>query len=682
MNFLDLIWLIPILPLCGAAIMLLFGRQLSKTVVSIICPGAVLGSFLLSLGAVIQLAGLKERTHQVVLFEWLPQLHADFGYLLDPLSSVMILVVTLVGFLIHIYATGYMAHEHGPNHGGYYRFFGYLNLFVFFMLTLVLANNYPLLFVGWEGVGLCSYLLIGFYFHKKSAGDAGKKAFIVNRIGDSAFILGMFFVFQVTGSLRFTEVTDALRSARFGPEVTHFGILSLTALLLFIGATGKSAQLPLYVWLPDAMEGPTPVSALIHAATMVTAGVYMCARSNALFALTPETSHIVAAVGACTAIFAASIGLVQNDIKRVLAYSTVSQLGYMFLAVGVGAYWVGVFHLYTHAFFKALLFLGAGSVIHAMSGEQDMRNMGGLRNKIPITFGTMFIASLAIAGIPGLSGFFSKDEILWQTWSAPELGSKVLWVVGFLTALMTAFYMWRLMFMTFFGEPRMDEKTKHHIHESPKSMTIPLMVLAGGSVVAGWIGMPKVFGENGFMQGLEHWLAPVFESGKEAAHAAAEHGAAAHHDTTMEWVLMGLSIGAALSGIFLARHIYLRMKAEDRPTGGFIYPVLLNKWYVDELYDFLFVNGLSKGGGTLMAKFDTNVIDGGVNGTAWLTRMVSRISMWYDTWIVDGLVNLTAFTVRALSFPVRFLQTGFLQSYALVFMAGVLGIFGYFWWGR
>ncbi len=681
MNFLDLIWLIPIMPLCGAAIMLLFGRKLSKAVVSIICPGSVLASFILSLGAVIQLAGLKERTHQVVLFTWLPQLHADFGYLLDPLSSVMILVVTGIGFLIHVYATGYMAHEHGPRHGGYYRFFGYLNLFVFFMLTLVLANNYPLLFVGWEGVGLCSYLLIGFYFNKKSAGDAGKKAFIVNRIGDAGFILGMFFLFQVTGSLRFTEVTDALRSARFGPEETTFGILSLTALLLFIGATGKSAQLPLYVWLPDAMEGPTPVSALIHAATMVTAGVYMCARSNALFALTPETSHIVAAVGAATAIFAASIGLVQNDIKRVLAYSTVSQLGYMFLAVGVGAYWVGIFHLYTHAFFKALLFLGAGSVIHAMSGQQDMRHMGGLRSKIPITFGTMFIASLAIAGIPGLAGFFSKDEILWQTWSSP-LGSKVLWVAGFLTALMTAFYMWRLMFMTFFGEPRMDEKTKHHIHESPKSMTVPLMVLAGGSVVAGWIGMPKVFGENGFMQGLEHWLAPVFESGREVAHAATGHGAPAHHDTTMEWVLMGLSIGAALSGIFLARHIYLRMKAADRPTGGFLYPVLLNKWYVDELYDFLFVNGLSKGGGTLMAKFDTNVIDGGVNGTAWLTRMVSRISMWYDTWIVDGIVNLTAFSVRALSFPVRFLQTGFLQSYALVFVAGVLGIFGYFWWGR
>ena len=681
MNFLDLIWLIPVIPLCGAAIMLLFGRSLSKSAISIISPGAVGISLFLSLGAVVQLASLPEKVHQVVLFEWLPLLKADMGFYLDPLSSVMILVVTFVGFVIHVYATGYMAHEHGPNHGGYYRFFGYMNLFVFFMLMLVLANNYPLLFVGWEGVGLCSYLLIGFYIHKKSAGDAGKKAFVVNRIGDSAFILGMFFLFQVTGSLRFSEVNEALHSARFSPETGIFGVLSLTAFLLFFGATGKSAQIPLFTWLPDAMEGPTPVSALIHAATMVTAGVYMCARSNALFSLTPETSHIVAAVGAATAILAASIGLVQNDIKRVLAYSTVSQLGYMFVAVGVGAYWVAVFHLYTHAFFKALLFLGSGSVIHAMSGEQDMRKMGGLKDKIPVTFRTMFIGSLAIAGIPGLAGFFSKDEILWQTWSSP-LGSRMLWVVGFVTAAMTAFYMWRLMFMTFYGEGRMDEHTKHHVHESPKSMTVPLMVLAGGSVCAGWIGMPKVFGENGFMQALERWMAPVFEAGGEAAHAVAEHGAAAHHDTTMEWVLMGLSIGVAVAGILLARHIYVRLKENERPTGGAIYPVLLNKWYVDEMYDFLFVNGFSKGGGNMMAEFDRTVVDGGVNGTAWLTRLTSSISMWYDTWIVDGLVNLTAFTVRAFSYPVRFFQTGFIHSYALVFLGGVLAIFGYYWWVR
>jgi len=447
MNFLDLIWLIPFLPLIGAGVMLFFGRRLSKAAIGIISPGSVLLALLLSVGAVLQLAGLEKREHQVVIAPWIEFLQADWGYLLDPLSSVMILVVTFVGFLIHVYAIGYMGHEHGPRHGGFYRFFGYLNLFVFFMLTLVLANNFVLLFVGWEGVGLCSYLLIGFYFHKKSAGDAGNKAFIVNRIGDAAFILGMFLVFQLTGSLRFTDFNAALDGGQFSPEVAGFGILSVTALLLFIGATGKSAQVPLYVWLPDAMEGPTPVSALIHAATMVTAGVYMVARASALFVLTPDTSMIIAGVGAFTAIFAASIGLVQNDIKRVLAYSTVSQLGFMFLAAGVGAYWVAVFHLYTHAFFKALLFLGSGSVIHAMGGEQDMRRMGGLKDKIPVTFRVMFVGSLAIAGIPGLAGFFSKDEILWQTWSSP-IGSKLLFAVGVITAAMTAFYMWRLMFMT------------------------------------------------------------------------------------------------------------------------------------------------------------------------------------------------------------------------------------------
>ncbi len=387
---------------------------------------------------------------------------ADWGFLLDPLSSVMILVVTGVGFLIHVYSIGYMGHE-----GGYYRFFGYLNLFVFFMLMLVLANNYLLLFVGWEGVGLCSYLLIGFYFQKKSAGDAANKAFIVNRIGDAGFILGMLLMLSVFGSVRFLDVNQALASGRYSVEI-GFGVLSVMALMLFIGATGKSAQFPLYVWLPDAMEGPTPVSALIHAATMVTAGVYMVARSNALFRLTPETSTIVAVIGGFTAILAASIALVQNDIKRVLAYSTVSQLGYMFMACGVGAYWVAIFHLYTHAFFKALLFLGSGSVIHALSGEQDMRKMGALKDKIPVTHWTMFVASLAIAGIPGLAGFFSKDEILWQVYSSP-LGSKPLYVVGLVTAGMTAFYMWRLMYMTFYGRSRVEAEAAAHVHESPRT---------------------------------------------------------------------------------------------------------------------------------------------------------------------------------------------------------------------
>src|SRR5579884_3312564 len=464
-----------------------------RTLIKIICPGMVLLSFLLSVGAVFQLSQKPERIHQVIQFTWLAGLpfhlldgrlatfSADWGFLLDPLSSVMILVVTGIGFLIHVYSVGYMAHDNG-----FYRFFGYLNLFVFFMLMLVLANNYALLFVGWEGVGLCSYLLIGFYFHKKSAADAGKKAFIVNRVGDAGFVLGMLLMLSVLGTVRFTDVNAALRSGHFAPETAGFGVLSAMALLLFIGATGKSAQIPLYVWLPDAMEGPTPVSALIHAATMVTAGVYMVARSAALFELTPSTSTVVATVGAFTAILAATIALVQNDIKRVLAYSTVSQLGYMFLALGVGAYWVAVFHLFTHAFFKALLFLCSGSVIHAMGGEQDMRYMGGLKNKIPITHWTMWVASLAIAGIPGLAGFFSKDEILWQAYSSPQ-GSKILWFVGLATAGLTAFYMWRLMNMTFYGKSRVAPEVASHIHESPATMTIPLILLAVGGVFAGWL---------------------------------------------------------------------------------------------------------------------------------------------------------------------------------------------------
>jgi NADH-quinone oxidoreductase subunit L len=728
-NFLDLIWLIPLLPLFGAFLMLLLGRKLDpqersvvalapgvtpitdehahdhlqeppqahahgqhsdthgtegahhhhepplKWFVRVLCPGMILLSFLLSAGAVWQLAGLPEKSHQVINFTWLAGLPfhmadgrmatftADWGFLLDPLSSVMILVVTGVGFLIHVYATGYMAHD-----GGYYRFFGYLNLFVFFMLMLVLANNYALLFVGWEGVGLCSYLLIGFYFHKKSAGDAGKKAFVVNRIGDAAFLLGIFLMFATLGTIRFTDVNQAL--AGMHPE-TYFGVLSAMALLLFIGATGKSAQFPLYVWLPDAMEGPTPVSALIHAATMVTAGVYMVARSGALYRLTPETSLIVACIGAFTAILAASIALVQNDIKRVLAYSTVSQLGFMFMAAGVGAYWVAIFHLYTHAFFKALLFLGSGSVIHAMSGEQDMRRMGGLKDKIPVTFRTMWIGSIAIAGIPGLAGFFSKDEILWQVWSSPT-GSKAVYAVGIITAFMTAFYMWRLMFMTFYGESRADAATVAHIHESPKSMTVPLMILAAGSVLAGWIGVPKLWAAfPEAFRTFEHWLEPVFAT---AAHAG-EH--AEHHDTTIEWILMGLSVAIAIAGILLARHLFVTRGGKVR-VGGRLHDVLYNKWYVDEIYDFLFVNGLGKGGGTAMSRFDQRVVDGGVNGAGWLTRFTSLVSIWWDTWVVDGLVRFSAFFVKILSYPVRVIQTGYVQSYALVFVVGVLAVFSYY----
>ena len=695
MSFLDWIWLIPLFPLFGAAAMLLVGKKLDpqhaaghghghsssgagKALIAIFCPGMVLLSFLLSAAAVIELAGTTARVHEVVQYTWVAGLpfhlasgalgtfSADWGFLLDPLSSVMILVVTGVGFLIHVYATGYMAHD-----GGYYRFFGYLNLFVFFMLMLVLANNYLLLFVGWEGVGLCSYLLIGFYFHKKSAGDAANKAFIVNRIGDAGFILGMLLMLSLFGSLRFLDVNKALGD--MSPDA-GFGVLSVMALLLFIGATGKSAQFPLFVWLPDAMEGPTPVSALIHAATMVTAGVYMVARSNALFRLTPETSMIVAVVGAFTAILAASIALVQNDIKRVLAYSTVSQLGYMFMACGVGAYWVAIFHLYTHAFFKALLFLGSGSVIHSLSGEQDMRKMGGLKNKIPVTHWTMFVASLAIAGIPGLAGFFSKDEILWQVYSSPE-GSHALYIVGLVTAGMTAFYMWRLMYMTFYGNSRVEPEAAKHVHESPRSMTVPLSLLAVGSVLAGWIGVPKlwtVFPEG--FRALEHWLEPVVPP-------IVSNAEEAHGEAGLEWALMCLSVGVALGGIWLARHLYLRrteLPEKIARWSGPLYGVLLNKWYIDELYRALFINGLAKGGGSALAAFDSRIVDGGVNGAGWLTRFTSKVSIWWDTWIVDGSVRLLSFAVKVASYPTRVLQTGQVQSYALVFALGLLAFLGYF----
>jgi len=739
-NFLDLIWLIPLFPLCGALLMLLFGRLLDpqpasdvavapgvehtndehehdhhhhghdhahshshdhdhdhdhghvhhhasplKKLVSLICPGMVLISFLLSVGAVWQLAQKPERVHQLIQFTWLAGLpfhlmdgrlatfSADWGFLLDPLSAVMILVVTGIGFLIHVYSIGYMAHDNG-----YYRFFGYLNLFIFFMLMLVLANNYTLLFVGWEGVGLCSYLLIGFYFHKKSAADAGKKAFIVNRVGDAGFILGMLLMFSLLGTVRFLDVNAALRGGQYHAETAGFGVLSAIALLFFIGATGKSAQFPLYVWLPDAMEGPTPVSALIHAATMVTAGVYMVARSSALFQLAPQTLNIVASIGAFTAIFAATIGLVQNDIKRVLAYSTVSQLGYMFLALGVGAYWVAIFHLFTHAFFKALLFLGSGSVIHAMGGEQDMRHMGGLKDKIPITHWTMWVGSVAIAGIPGFAGFFSKDEILWQAYSSPA-GSTMLWIVGLVTAGLTAFYMWRLMNMTFYGKSRVAPEVAAHIHESPPTMTIPLTLLAVGGVLAGWLSVPHAWALFKRFHGFERWLEPAFAS---AAVEAAKEGA---HDASTEWILMGISVAVAIIGIVAARYFYHHkpevpnsLEKSLKPLHGLLY----NKYYVDEVYDILFVNGLGKGGGEVLGAFDRNVVDGAVNGAGWLTRFSSSVSMWWDTWIVDGAVRLGSFTVKLLSYPVCILQTGRVQAYALFVVAGVLVFFGYYLAGK
>ncbi len=678
--FLEHIGWIPLFPLASAALMLLFGRRLPKAAVSVACVGSVFVSFLYATGAVIQLSArpAEDRVFQKILFEWIPaipyhgagfglsQFSADWGMLLDPLSSVMILVVTGVGFLIHLYSVGYMAHE-----GGYYRFFGYLNLFMFSMLTLVLGNNLLLLFVGWEGVGLCSYLLIGFFFLKKSASDAGKKAFVVNRVGDAGFLLGIFLASTVLGTIRFTDhglegvskfagMIDVLRSGAF-----HSGeaVLTAMAILFFIGATGKSAQIPLYTWLPDAMEGPTPVSALIHAATMVTAGVYMVTRMNALYQLAPDAMLTVAVIGGLTAFYAATMGLVQNDIKRVLAYSTISQLGYMFLALGVGAFTAGIFHLMTHAFFKALLFLGSGSVIHALSGEQDMQKMGALWSKIPTTARTFLVASLAIAGIPPLAGFFSKDEILWRTFTREESSIyKVLYVVALVTAGMTAFYIFRLVFLTFFGKSRVEHDVEHHIHESTHWMCLPLRILAVLSIVGGMIGISH-------FSLFEFWLEPVVAP----VHAAA--GAAEVGWTMGEAGMMLISVFVAVGGIWLAYYIYLEREGlADQLAARWkgLYELVFHKYYMDEVYDSLFVNR-TVDLATALGDFDRGVVDGlGVDGSASATRMTSRLSMWWDRWIVDGLVNLSGTIVRFASYPVRVLQTGLVQSYALVILFGIL----------
>jgi NADH-quinone oxidoreductase subunit L len=706
MFFLENIWLIPLLPACGATIMFLFGKKLQKQTVSAVCVGAVALAFVMSCGAVWQYTQVHGTSQPVekVMYTWLgsdtghltyttkdgfpAEFKAQVGFLLDPLSSIWLLFVTGVGLLIHIYSTGYMAHE-----GGYYRFFGYLNLFMFSMLTLIMANNYALMFVGWEGVGLCSYLLIGFYFHRKSASDAANKAFIVNRIGDAGFLMGMLTIAWYLGSVRFTDVNAMARSGHF---LIGDPVLTAAALLLFVGACGKSAQLPLYVWLPDAMEGPTPVSALIHAATMVTAGVYMVARSNAIFVLAPTAMKTVAIVGALTAIFAASIGLVQNDIKRVLAYSTVSQLGYMFLALGVGAFAAGVFHVFTHAFFKALLFLGAGSVIHAMSGEQDMRNMGDLHKRTPATHITMFIATLAIAGIPPFAGFFSKDEILWQTWTSEHGAYIWLWVIGYGTALMTAFYMFRLMYLTFHGRPRMSHEVEHHIHESPKSMTVPLMILAFCSIFAGWLGWPHSLGGN---DRFAKFLDPVFAreatvlqgEGKAGQVAAGEKEE--EHTSGTEYGLMFLSVAAGLVGWGMAWRSYRHAdKGYAEPLASAVpplYTTLYNKWYVDELYDYLFTGRRKVGDarvgvlglGDASAWFDVHVVDGAVNGAGWSTRVASSISKWFDTWIIDGIgVNGPAILARILSYPFRLFEWGLVQWYALVMVAGLLGFVFYYAW--
>ncbi len=687
--------------------MFFFGRKLTKQSVNAVCVGVVVLAFLFACGAVLQYnAWAGANNHQPfekVVYTWLgsgtghltfskqdgssADFNVDAGFLLDPLSSIWLLFVTGVGMLIHIYSMGYMAHE-----DGYYRFFGYLNLFMFSMLTLILANNYVLMFVGWEGVGLCSYLLIGFYFLRKSASDAANKAFITNRIGDAGFILGMFFIAWYMGSLRYIDVNAAARSGLFQRGDPY---ITAATLLLFVGACGKSAQLPLFVWLPDAMEGPTPVSALIHAATMVTAGVYMVARSNALFLLAPASMKTVAIVGALTAVFAASIGLVQNDIKRVLAYSTVSQLGYMFLALGVGAFAAGVFHVFTHAFFKALLFLGAGSVIHAMSGEQDMRKMGDLRGRIPTTYWTMFIATLAITGIPPFAGFFSKDEILWQTWTSEGGAYRILWGIGYITALMTAFYMFRLIYLTFISKPRMSHEVQHHIHESPASMTMPLVVLAVMSLFAGFLGWPHSLGGS---DRFAKYLDPVFARGE--ARVMMQQGEAGQlaagekeeeHTTPTEYALMLLSIGAAVAGWLLAGRAYRNAhEGYTEPINAMsppLYKTMLNKYYVDEGYDYVFTGRRKLGRvrlgamglGEASSWFDANVVDGLVNASGSLTRVVGTLSSWWDKWIIDGIgVNGPAILARMLSYPTRLLEWGLVQWYALVMTAGLVGFVFYY----
>ena len=665
----EIIWLIPLLPLAGAVINGVAGHRIGHRTVGWIACVAVALAFLITATLFLRLIGLPPdmRSATVTVFQWIASggFQIDAVFLADPLSILMALVVTGVGFFIHVYSIGYMHADKG-----YPRYFSFLNLFVFFMLVLVLSGDYLVMFLGWEGVGLCSYLLIGFWYQKKSAADAGKKAFIVNRVGDFGFIIGILLLFwhvagQGVQSLRFDAVFAA---ARHLPPQT----LTLITALLFAGAMGKSAQFPLHVWLPDAMEGPTPVSALIHAATMVTAGVYMVARNSVLFTLAPITGEVVAGIGIFTALFAATIALVQNDIKKVLAYSTVSQLGYMFAAVGVGAYAAGIFHLMTHAFFKGLLFLGAGSVIHAMSGGQDMRRMGGLYRPLKTTAVTFIIGAIAIAGVPPLSGFWSKDEILYEVF---RRGHPVLWAAGLLTASMTAFYVFRQVFLIFTGACRADAHTRSHIHESPRVMTVPLIVLAGSAAIAGIAGLPFFTGGSP----LHHFLAPVFADGAHHAVAGAAAPAAAHDATAL--ILMGISVAAGLVGIFFAAMLYAE-PFRRRVRSGFdpetlakrfagLHNLMRNKFYVDEIYGKIFVAPLMKAARYCLT-FDLRVIDGLVNAAGWLTRLTAWLSHRFDIYIVDGLVNSLATLVRYSSGVWRGLQTGYLQNYALVFVLGLL----------
>jgi NADH-quinone oxidoreductase subunit L len=646
-------WIV-FLPLIGAIVNGLAGAKIQKTwgkgAISFLACAPVVLAFALALFAFFTLAGLEPEKRFLIdnLFPWihLGSLKVDMAFLVDPLSAVMILVVTGVGGLIHIYATGYM---HDDN--GFWRFFAYLNLFMAAMLTLVLGDSLLLLFVGWEGVGLCSYALIGFWYTDHANARAGNKAFIVNRVGDFGFVLGMFLLFwsldaQGHGTLTIREMVKWAPTIK---DMMLWGmpVVTLATLLLFVGATGKSAQIPLFVWLPDAMAGPTPVSALIHAATMVTAGVYMTARMNVFFSMAPATLNVIAVIGVATALVAATIALTQNDIKKVLAYSTVSQLGYMFIGVGIGGYAAAIFHLMTHAFFKACLFLGSGSVIHAMHHEQDMRKMGGLKKFMPVTYWTFFISVLAIAGFPPLAGFFSKDEILWLAFSGHH---EIIWFLALCGAGMTAFYMFRQLFMVFFGSCRADHHTQERLHESPSVMTLPLVVLAAGAVVAGWIGLPAVFGGSQFA----HWLEPVIAHG--------EH----HGSEAVELTLMACSVAVATGGVFLAFLMYYRGALSTERfvhfAGGFFYRLFDRKWYVDEIYQVVFVNGtllLARIG----ALFDQYIVDGIVNGSAALTRFVSWFNGLFDNYIIDGIVNAVANITYWAGDRFRKIQTGNINSY-------------------
>jgi NADH-quinone oxidoreductase subunit L len=595
----DFIGFIPLAPLLGFLFIGLLNKRLSQPIVSLVACGSVFVSFVLSTVLFIHLlnAGEGGSSLHYTAFDWITtgNFSVSFSFLVDPLSATMMMIITGVGFLIHIYSVGYMSHDEG-----FRRFFMYLNLFIFFMLLLVMGSNYLLMFVGWEGVGLCSYLLIGFWFKNQDYNDAAKKAFIMNRIGDLGLILGVIMIFVTFGTINYADVFAKAGDFPVGSE-----IITWITVLLFIGAIGKSAQIPLYTWLPDAMAGPTPVSALIHAATMVTAGIYMIARNNVLYTLSPFTLEIITVIGLATALFAATIAVAQNDIKKVLAYSTVSQLGLMFLALGLGAFTTGIFHMATHAFFKALLFLGAGSVIHGMSNEQDIRKMGGLRKLLPITFITFLIGTMAIAGIPPFAGFFSKDEILANAFAH----NKLLYVIAAIASLLTAFYMFRLFFLTFSGTSRAFHEVQHHIHESPKSMTIPLMVLAVLSLVGGFMGVPEVLGGG---HALNKFLSPVF------AQSAAITGQQHHLEHSTEYILMGLIVGLTLIVIFIAYSLYVKSKRVPTPEGVALngaHRLVYNKYYVDELYQNVIVKPLY----FLSKVFDSVVerlfIDNIVNGT-------------------------------------------------------------------